>query len=116
MSEWTIYFNSKCGSCRKALEILKKRKINPVIVEYLKTPPSLKTLDSICKAIGGNVEDMIRKKEPIFEELGLEKGNESKEEWLKTIEKHPILLQRPIVVKGTKGVVARPPEKVEELF
>lgn len=116
MSEWTIYYNPKCGTCRNTLEILKKNNIKPTIVEYLKNPPSIKTLDGILKATRLRPEDIVRAKEPVYEKLKLGEGTRSREEWLRAISENPVLLQRPIVIRDARGVVARPPEKVEELF
>lgn len=115
MSEkWTIYYNPKCGTCRNTLEILKEKGIEPRLVEYLKTPPSLAELKEIARKLGSQWPDMVRTKEPVFAEeklhLSMPQGT-----LLKAIAENPELLQRPIVVRGDRAVVARPPEKVEEL-
>jgi arsenate reductase len=116
MDEWLIYFNPKCGSCRNALEILKKKNIRPRIVEYLKNPPSIKDLNLLLRKLRVSPAEIIRSKEPIYEELGLSKGAPSRKDFLRAISEHPVLLQRPIVVHGYHAVIARPPEKVSELF
>lgn len=115
MSEWTIYYNPKCGTCRNTLEILKKNKITPRIVEYLKTPPTYKDLESIAKKLGSNWNEMIRTKEPIYEKLKLASAK-APVDFFKAIVENPVLLQRPIVIKDNRAVVARPPEKVNELL
>lgn len=114
MAEWTIYYNPKCGSCRNALAILEKNKIKPVVVEYLKTPPTLAELKTLAKKKGVTISEMVRSKEPIYAELGLEGASADK--LLKAVAENPILLQRPLVVRGDRAVVARPPEKVSELL
>lgn len=116
MDKWTLYYNPKCGSCRKALDILKKKKIQPEIIEYLKNPPTASDLANILKATGGDINALLRKREPIYTELKLDRGKRSSEAWFKIIQQHPLLLQRPIVIHGSRGVVARPPEEVGKLF
>ncbi len=116
MSEWTIYFNPKCQTCRTTLEILKKKNIRPKVIEYLKNPPSIKTLNAILKATRLKPEEIIRSKEEVYSKLKLGEGTRSREDWLRAISENPVLLQRPIVIRDNYGVVARPPEKVEELF
>lgn len=115
MSEWTIYYNPKCGSCRKALELLRARKIEPRVVEYLKTPPSLAELEDLVKKTGGDAHAIVRAREDEYAAEGLT-PDASPARVLAAIAKHPILLQRPIVLSGKRGIVARPPEKVEELL
>lgn len=115
MAQWTIYYNPKCGTCRNTLEILKSKKIEPKIVEYLKNPPSQAELETIIQAVGGNAQEIVRAKEDEYAQEKLSE-NSSNDRIVKAILKHPILLQRPIVIKDKKGVVARPPEKVNELF
>lgn len=112
---WTLYYNPKCGSCRKALEILKQRKIEPQIVEYLKTPPTIAELEKIAHKLGTNWPLMVRTKEPIFDQLDLKLNDAAKDKVLKAIAQHPILLQRPIVVCGKTAIVARPPETLIQL-
>lgn len=115
MAKWTIYYNPKCGTCRNTLGILNKKGIQPKIVEYLKTPPSLDELKILLKAIGGNAHDFVRAKEDEYAQEKLN-PNSSNDQVLRAMVKHPILIQRPLVIKDSKGVVARPPEKVEALF
>jgi arsenate reductase len=115
--EWTIYYNPKCGSCREALALLKAKGIRPKVVEYLKNPPSLKTLNGLLRKLRVAPMDIIRQKEPVFETLKLGVGTKSREDLLRAISENPVLLQRPIVVRGHSGaIIARPPEKVLELF
>lgn len=114
MADWTIYYNPRCGSCRGALALLEKRGIKPRIVEYLDTPPAPKELEDLLKKLGASPEAITRFKESVWQEKG--DAALSRDKWLKLIADNPILLQRPIVVHGDRAVVARPPEKVEELF
>ena len=115
--QWTIFFNPKCGTCQKVLAILNEKGINPKIVEYLRNPPSLKTLDGLVHLLRIPALDMLRAKEPVFEKLHLSDGKRSRKDLLRIVTENPVLLQRPIVLRGNRAaVIARPPEKVLELF
>lgn len=116
MQNWTIYYNPKCGTCRNALEILKKKGISPTVIEYLKNPPSVKELDGLLKKLGLQPKEVVREKENIFQELKLSQKNLRRNDWLRIINENPILLQRPIVENESKAVIARPAEMVEKLF
>ena len=115
MSEWTIYYNPKCGTCRKTLDLLKSRKIEPRIVEYLKTPPTAADIEAIIDAVGGDAHRIVREKEDEYAAHKLSPSS-PRSAIVKAIVADPILLQRPIVLSGKRGVVARPPEEVEALF
>ena len=112
---WTIYYNPKCGTCRKVLDALRAKKIEPRLVEYLKTPPTAAELETILKKTGGDPHALVRAKEDEYAQEGLSETS-SAAQILKAIAKHPVLLQRPVVLSPNGGLVARPPEKVEELF
>ncbi len=114
MSEWTIYYNPKCGSCRKALELLKSKKVEPRIVEYLKTPPTAAEVEKLIAWVG-DAHAVVRAKEDEYAAHKLNDKSTAKQ-IAAAIAKDPILLQRPIVVRGQRAVVARPPEKAGELF
>lgn len=116
MSEWTLYYNPHCGSCRKTKERLEARGIQPKVVEYLKTPPTAEEVLAILDKLGAGPEAVTRMQEGVIEEKGIKFDGLSRKEWAKVIAENPILLQRPIVVKGNRAVVARPPESVDVLF
>tara|TARA_B100001142_G_C14312761_1_gene647269 strand:+ start:1769 stop:2065 length:297 start_codon:yes stop_codon:yes gene_type:complete len=91
------------------VEILKKEKIKFNIIEYLKTPLNIKDLKSVIKRLDLNPIDIIRKKDKLFKELQIDIISEN-EKILDIIVKNPRLLERPIVTKEEKAVIARPPE------
>ena len=106
-----IYHNPRCTKSRETLALIEKKK--PEIVEYLKTPPSATELKMLLKKLGLSVQDIIRKKEPLF----IEKDKKlSDEKWIAILVKNPVLIERPIVVKGNKAVIGRPPENVLKLI
>ena len=110
-----IYHNPRCTKSRETLALLEKKKAKPEIVEYLKTPPTVTELKSVLKKLGLNVQEIIRKKEPLFiEKFKTKKFNDEK--WIDVLVKNPVLIERPIVVKGNKAVIGRPPENVLKLL
>ncbi len=108
-----IYHNPRCTKSRETLALIETKK--PEIVEYLKTPPSATELKSLLKKLGLNVQEIIRKKESLFIEKYKDKKL-SDEKWMEVLVKNPILIERPIVVKGNKAVIGRPPENVLTLL
>ena len=116
MSTYTIYHNPRCSKSRQTLAMLNERGIEPDIVEYLKSPLSMDDLQSLQQKLGVPALAMIRSKEQAFEDLGLNAASQSHDALLKAIAVQPILLERPIVVRGNQAVIGRPPENVMELL
>lgn len=114
MSECVIYYNPRCGTCRNVKAILESHGVKPRVVEYLETPPSAAELEGILKKLRAGPEAITRTKEDEWQAHG--RADLSRKEWLELIVRHPVLLQRPIVVMGDKALVARPAEVVEGLF
>ncbi len=113
---FTIYHNPKCETSRNVLAFLREAGHEPVIIEYLKTPPSKTELKRLIKRTGGKVSDVVRWKEKIAAELGLDKDTSSDEELLDAMMAHPILINRPIVVSDDGVKLCRPSETVKELL
>jgi arsenate reductase len=111
----TIYHNPRCGKSRSALTLLEEKGVRPHIVEYLKTPPTKEELRSILKKLGMGPEQLVRKGENVYKEKFAGKQM-TDEQWLEALAKNPILIERPIVVKGDRAVIGRPPENVLELL
>ncbi|MGE4233233.1 MAG: arsenate reductase (glutaredoxin) [Bacteriovoracia bacterium] len=117
MARFTIYHNPKCSKSRGSLEILNKANADIKIIEYLKTPPSAKELDNLLTMLKLSPEQIVRKGEDRYKELGLsKKPPKNRNEWLRVLVNNPILIERPIVTNGKKAVLGRPPENVEDLF
>jgi arsenate reductase (glutaredoxin) len=112
----TIYHNPACGTSRNALAMIRAAGIEPVIIEYLKTPPSRETLKAIVKATGGPLRALLREKDTPFTELGLGDPKWSDDDLLDFIGQHPILLNRPIVMSPKGTALCRPSEKVLDLL
>lgn len=110
-----IYHNPRCSKSRQTLELILQAGQEVEIIDYLNHPPSEKELTTIIKLLGINAEDLVRKNEDAYKEKF--KGKKiTQQEWVKILIEHPKLIERPIVVKGDKAIIGRPPEKVLELF
>jgi arsenate reductase len=112
----TIYHNPACGTSRNTLAMIRAAGIEPVVIEYLKTPPSSDGIRAIVKATGGSLRDLIREKGTPFAELDLRNAKWSDDDLLGFIAQHPILLNRPIVVTDKGTALCRPSEKVLDLL
>jgi arsenate reductase len=115
MEKVTIYHNNRCTKSRCALEFIGKKTKDFQVIEYLKTPPTDNELKSILKKLGMKARDLIRKKEPLFIEKFSGKKY-SEDQWIKTLVKNPILIERPIIVKGNKAVIGRPTENINQIL
>ena len=112
----TIYHNSKCSKSRQTLELLGAKGITPNIIEYIKTPPTVKKLKEILSQLGIAPRDLIRKKEDTYKELELGNPSLSDKDLISFMVEHPILIERPIVITNGKATLGRPPEKVLDIL
>lgn len=112
----TIYHNPRCSKSRQTLALLEERGISPRIVEYLKTPPSAAELKTILKRLGLRPRDLMRKGEPLYAELGLKDRDLDDDALIALMVANPMLIERPIVVRGGKAAIGRPPESVLEIL
>jgi arsenate reductase len=108
----TIYHNPRCSKSRQALGLLRDRGIEPEVVEYLKTPPDADTLAGLLDMLGLEPRALMRRKEKEYKELGLDDPELSRAQLIAAMVEHPRLIERPIVIKGGKAVLGRPPEDV----
>lgn len=115
MDHIRIYHNPRCGKSRGACSLLAEKGIEPEVIEYLKTPLDKEALRALLVKLGMKPAELIRRGEAVFKEHYADKTLDD-EAWLDAMVAHPILIERPIVVRGDKAVVARPPEKLESLF
>ncbi|MGD9545458.1 MAG: arsenate reductase (glutaredoxin) [Methylocystis sp.] len=114
--EVRIYHNPACGTSRNVLAALREAGYAPQVIEYLKNPPDRATLKELLRRMGKSVRDILRKRGTPFEELGLDNSALSDDEIFAAIEKHPILIERPIVAIGDKAALCRPADTVQELI
>ncbi len=111
-----MYHNPVCSKSRGALDILGERGIETDVVEYLKAPPDRATLERILDAIPDPPAELVRK-DKRFQDLGLSQDDYAdRESVIALLLEHPELMQRPVVFRGERAVIARPSEKVLELL
>ena len=116
MAKVTIYQKPTCSTCRQAVQLLQKSGKPFTAINYYEKPFTKAQLKSLLKKAGLSPKDILRTKENIYKDLGLAKKNLSDDEWLDMLVAHPDLIQRPIVEKGEKVILARPAESVKELL
>lgn len=105
MSKYKILHNPRCTKSRNALKLLEEKNLKPEIIEYLDNPPSATKIKEVLKSGGYEAQDIIRSKEA--KEEGLDIKSMSEAEKISAITKHPRIMQRPIVIKNSKAIVAR---------
>jgi arsenate reductase len=110
-----IYHNPRCSKSRATLALLEERGIDLDIVQYLETPPTRRTLETLLKKLGLKPRDLIRSAEPEFRESGLTL-DASNDELLDLMVAIPKLIERPIVEIGNRARIGRPPERVLEIL
>ena len=110
MADVVIYHNPRCGKSRDTLRILEDKGLKPVVIEYLKTPPTAAELTRILGLMGKSPKEITRKKEAA--EAGIDPAKLSDAQLIEALVANPIAIERPIVVVGGKAALGRPPENV----
>jgi arsenate reductase len=110
--EITIYHNPRCSKSRQTLALLEENGISPIIIDYLKTPPTHQQLDSILRGLEVQPRELMRKGEALYKELELHDDGLSRDQLIDVMVKNPKLIERPIVVAGDEIVIGRPPQNV----
>lgn len=109
-----IYHNPRCSKSREALNLIQEQGLEPEVIEYLKTPLDAAELKGLLELLKLRPRDILRSKDAKFETLEVDLDDDKAV--IQALVEHPELMERPIVVQGSKAVVARPPERVRELF
>ncbi len=109
-----IYHNPRCNTSRRTLALLEKKGIKPEVIDYLKTPPSAAELKQLLAKLGLKPRELLRKKEA--KEVGLDNPDLSDAQLIAGMVKHPITIERPIVMKGSRAALGRPPEAVLKIL
>ena len=110
-----IYHNPRCSKSRQTLQLIKDAGVTVEIVEYLKTIPTIKELEMVLMKLNLKPKDIIRKGESVYKEK-FKNSNFNDDEWIKIMIEYPKLIERPIVIKGNKAIICRPPENVLDLI
>jgi len=112
----TIYQKPTCTTCRQVFHALKESGVEMDSVNYYLEPLSETKLKELVKKMGIKASELFRKKEEIYKELKLSEKEISDDEAIRLMAKHPDLMQRPIVEKGARAILARPAEKLKEIL
>jgi len=109
----TIYHNPRCSKSRLTLALLEEQGIEPQVVEYLKTPPDAATLRGLLRKLGLGPRDILRRKEAAAAGIGSDLDDDA---LVEAMVANPVVIERPIVVRGDKARLGRPPEQVLEIL
>ena len=115
MSDFIIYHNPRCSKSRQTLEILDQHDLETEIVLYLDNPPSAEEIASILNKLELSPRDILRKGEDVYKELNLKNDKLTNKDLINFMVENPKLIERPIVIRGDKAVIGRPPENVLSL-
>jgi arsenate reductase len=116
MSDITIFHNPACGTSRNVLALIRNSGVEPVVVEYLKAPPSRDKLVELIAAMGIGVRGLLRRKGTPYDDLKLDEAHWTDAQLLDFMLQHPILMNRPIVVTPLGTRLCRPSETVLDLL
>lgn len=108
----TIFHNPRCSKSRAALALLRGRGIEPRVVEYLKRPPDAAALDAILRSLGMEPRELMRTQEAPYRERNLADPSLGRGALVRAMVEDPILIERPIVLRGKRAALGRPPENV----
>jgi arsenate reductase len=112
----TIWHNPKCATSRKVLEMIRAHGLEPDIVDYVKTPPSVADIKAVLKDMGMRPRDLLRRRGTPYDELGLDDEKLGDAALISAMHAHPILIERPVVRTRKGARLCRPPERVEEIL
>lgn len=117
MAKITIYHNPGCSKSREALDLLKKEKADFEVIKYLDHPLAKAEIEKLVKLLGGNPEQLLRKKDAKFTAAGLDpQKTYTAAEVVAVLAKHGEVMERPVLVAGNKAVIARPTERAREVL
>ena len=112
----TIWHNPKCGTSRKVLEMIRAKGIEPVIVYYVKSPPSVAEIKAALKEMGAKPRDLLRRRGTPYDELGLDDAKLGDAALIAAMHEHPILIERPVVRSAKGTLLCRPPERLKDII
>jgi arsenate reductase len=111
-SKITLWHNPHCSKSRRALQLLRERGADLDVVAYLDAPPSVEELDRVLRALRLEPRALIRTQEAAYRDLGLADAALGRDALIAAMAAHPILIERPIAIRGDRAVIGRPPENV----
>ncbi len=110
----TIWHNTACSKSRNALKLIRDAGLEPTVVDYLAAPPDEATLRGVLAQAGLAPRDLVRTTETAYAELGLADADDA--QLVAAMARHPMLINRPIVVTGKGARLCRPPERVLDIL
>jgi arsenate reductase (glutaredoxin) len=116
MPKITIYQKPTCTTCRQVYKTLKDSGVDFDSVDYYVDPIPKAKIKELLKKMGISAEELLRKKEDVYKKLAIEQKDLSDDEIVELMARHPDLIQRPIVEKGNKAILARPAERIKEIL
>lgn len=116
MAKVCIYHNPRCSKSRQALALLEQQGDELEIVQYIDTPLDSAQLSALLQQLGMSARELMRKGEDTYKELNLDNPDLSEAELVQAMVDYPRLIERPVIVREGKALIARPPEKVLELY
>jgi len=111
-----IYHNPRCSKSRQTLALIEEKGLSPEIILYLENTPNEKEIESLLNKLGLSARQLLRKGEEAYKENKLSNTELSEQALIIKMRQFPKLIERPIVVKGDKAILGRPPENVLELI
>lgn len=111
-----IWHNPRCSKSRQGLALIEEQGIEPTVVRYLEDPPSAEALDRVLTLLGKAPRDLMRRKETIYKELGLDDEGMSRSQLITAMVNNPKLIERPVVINGDRAALGRPPEAILEIL
>ncbi len=114
--ETVIWHNPRCSKSRATLALLEEHGIRPKIVLYLETPPDADEIDRVLGLLGRTPRELMRRKEPEYRELGLDDPALARDALIAAMAAHPRLIERPVVIRGERAALGRPPEAVLDIL
>ncbi|MDD4330215.1 MAG: arsenate reductase (glutaredoxin) [Aliarcobacter sp.] len=115
MQNIEIWHNPQCSKSRNAMELLEAKGLNTSVIKYLENVPTKEQIKAVLKKLNMKASQILRTGEDIYKELNL-KEIDDEDKLIEIMAEHPILIERPIIIKGEIAVIARPIENLEELL
>jgi arsenate reductase len=116
MTDITVYHNPACGTSRNTLALIRNSGVEPIVIEYLRSPPGKERLQQLVKAMGIGARALLRQKGTPYDELGLSDPKWTDTELIEFMVQHPILMNRPVVVTPLGTRLCRPSEAVLDIL
>lgn len=116
MNDLVLWHNPRCSKSRETLALLREHGVEPRIVEYLKTPPDAGELSHVLDLLGIEPRDLMRHKEAPYQALGLDNPTLDRDTLIAAMVANPVLIERPVAIRGNRAAIGRPPERVLDLL